>query len=188
MKAIELDDLDDFYSEEDWKINKENGKNLTEKRFSDIMVDAMRGSGLFFRKEMSNELQEKYCIEMSCLGDRTKGTGSQYLTPTFVLFVNKKYRYPDQDLQLQYANDNNSSLKDGYQYSDPWGSFNKEIWKTYWFNIRHIDFRLSENYNENIVKDSAWLSKLKSKKIYQYNTINELENVMIKIRNELFNN
>lgn len=169
------------------KINQEIKNNLTEKRFSDIMVDAMRGNGLFFRKEMSEELQEKYCIEMNCLGDRTKDIGSKDLTPTFVLFVYKKYRYPDEELQLHYINDNNSRLKDGYQYSDLWGSFNKEIWKTYWFNIRHIDFRNSNNYNENVKNDKEWFAKLKSRKIYQYNTTDELQDVMIKIRDELFN-
>lgn len=169
------------------KINQEIKNNLTEKRFSNIMVDAMQGGSLFFRKEMSNELREKYSIKMCCLGDRMRDIGSKYHTPTFVLFVNKKYRYPDQDLQLQYANDNNFVLKNGYQYSDALGYFNEELWKTYWFNIRHVDFRDSNNYNENMKNNKEWFAKLKSKEIYQYNTTDELQDVMIKIRNELFN-
>lgn len=160
------------------QMNKERSfneykKNLTEKGFSNIMIDIEKGNGLFFRKIMSEELYEKYCIKVFCLGDRNRDIGSKYLTPTYGVSVYKKNRDVDNEAK--------------YEYSDIYGDFNKEIWKTYWFDIRNVKFRLSENYNENIKNNKEWFAKLKSKEIYQYNTINELQGVLEKIEYELFN-
>jgi hypothetical protein len=157
MNGEKIFDLLDIEPDnEDIKINNEKGDNLTEKRFSQIMRNSV---GSFYEHFDI----EKYDIRFSCLGDRTRGVGSRYHTPTYVLFINKRYTNEFENYALNF-----------------------ETWKTYWFNIRDIAFRLSENYNENIKQDKEWFAKLKSKTIYEYSTIKELEGVLQKVKKDLF--
>lgn len=145
---------------QDKLINKENGVNLTEKRFSDLMLHCIQTR--YFEKEIfDKDLYNQFYVELKCNSDRIRKLGSEHFTATYVLHVYKKYRDENKKSQL-------------------------ELWKTYWFCIRDVSKRQIDNLREKSKNDKEVLVRAEQKQIFKYSTIEELERVMAEVRKELF--